>query len=226
MSFYKSQSGSVLIYILIAVALFAALGMVVTNMMRGSGSVGGEKDGIFVSEILSYSSALRDALQLIKISNGCEDTKISFERPPFDGTDKDYVNLNAPYNKKCHVFHPEGGAVGYQDLFQDKRWVITTAFGVDGIGSAAPELTAVLPVSRAVCEIINTRSGVSNDAIVAGTRVDDGAEEGNILKPFQGEYEGKATLNLPQYKGMMTGCYLAEKSDGKIYSAYQVLGAL
>ena len=35
-----SQKGSVLIYILIAVALFAALAMVVSSMMRGSTTIG------------------------------------------------------------------------------------------------------------------------------------------------------------------------------------------
>ena len=51
----SSQSGNIIFIILIAVALFAALSFVVSQMMRGPTTIGEEKDGVIVAEILAYA---------------------------------------------------------------------------------------------------------------------------------------------------------------------------
>ncbi len=218
-----SQRGSVLVYILIAVALFAALGFAVSTMMRGSGNIGDEKGGILVSEILSYGRSLREAAQGVKISAVCEDGQISFERAPFDGSDKEYVNAAAPTNFSCHIFHPDGGGVGYQDGFDGRAWRFTGTFGVKGVGTSAPDLIAVLPVKRGICEQINKRVEISNDDIMAARTANDGVDSGTMPRAFDGNYNGTAEIDLPAYEGKMVGCYLSSGSDGNEFTVYQVL---
>ncbi len=109
------QNGNVLFLILIAVALFAALAVVVTQSSRGSGStMSDEVARLAASRILNYGVALQTAVMKITTSS-CTHAQISFERSPFNGTDTNYVNTRSPTNFRCHVFHPEGGAVSSQD---------------------------------------------------------------------------------------------------------------
>ena len=113
---YNSQAGNVLFLILIAVVLFAALSYAVTS---SSGS-GGNKDTsedkakLYVAEITQYASAVRTAITWLTATSKCDDTELSFEGPPFDGSDVDYVNPNSPNDFSCHIFHPEGGGVSFR----------------------------------------------------------------------------------------------------------------
>lgn len=108
------QSGNVLLLILIAVALFAALAVAVTQSNRGSGAnISGEAAKLYASRIMNYGVALQTAVMKLTAS-GCSVEQLSFERYPFDGSDTNYVNPNSPANFHCHVFHPNGGAVAYQ----------------------------------------------------------------------------------------------------------------
>ena len=74
-----SEKGSVIFIILIAIILFAALGYAVSNMMRGPSNIGNETAGIYASEILTYAQSVREAVHMMRISNGCDDSQISFE---------------------------------------------------------------------------------------------------------------------------------------------------
>lgn len=107
----KSESGTVLFLILLAVALFAVLSYAVTSSTR---SVGGdtsiEQNILLASQLTQYGTILENAIQRMRITNGCTDTQISFENPIITG----YTNPAAPANYSCHVFRPEGGGVTYQ----------------------------------------------------------------------------------------------------------------
>lgn len=222
----RAQRGSVLIYILIAVALFAALAMAVSNMMRGGGgNIGAEKAGVNAGEILEYGRALREGVQALKISNGCEEGQISFERSPFDGTDSLYVNSAAPTDFSCHVFHVSGGGLGYQEGFDGKAWRFTSAFAVADVGSPAPELVGAIEVNRAFCDLINARVGVSDAAIQAGTSVVDGSAAGGVLPVHQGVFTGSALISAAPYAGKMTACYRSSTAGPEQYTVYQVLMA-
>ncbi len=106
----NKQSGNVLFFILIAVALFAALSYAVTMSNRGAGdSNTGETSLIASSEITQYGTALENALTYLTVSKQCTPDEMSFERSPFDGTDTSYVNSSAPTNRSCHVFSASGG---------------------------------------------------------------------------------------------------------------------
>lgn len=116
---HPESSGNVLFLILIAVALFAALSYAVTSSSKSGGSgISKDKAKIAASQILQYATAIEQAITRIKVINGCNDKQVSFERAPFDGSDTGYLNPNSPADKRCHVFHPDGGGQSYRDIEQ------------------------------------------------------------------------------------------------------------
>ncbi len=232
---FKSQSGNVLVYILIAVALFAALGFAVSNMMRTSGStVSGEKDVVFASEILNYAKTMRDMVQYLRISKNCSEDEISFERSPFDGSDSDYVNKNAPSDFSCHLFHPNGGAMDYQAGSKDANdaidWIFTGTNDIEGIGNQCnadrcADLIAILPdIAPALCRKINKTLGIATDHNYI-TQEDNSFE----IDPFQGKYTYEAKLSdkdtLGALKGRSQGCIKgnSQPQSADKYYFYQVL---
>lgn len=109
----RAESGNILFIILVAIALFGALSFAVSNMMRSGNAeaITEQKASILADEMLNYARTLRQTVQNLKISNGCDDTDISFERSPYDGSDPYYVNPNNGSNFECFIFHPSGGAL-------------------------------------------------------------------------------------------------------------------
>ena len=105
------SNGNVLFLILIAVALFAALSYAVTQSTRsGGGNTSAEKGELNAAALNNYVLTLRTAMTRLRITNGCSREKLSFEPPPFSGSGV-YFNPNAPTDKSCHIFHPNGGGV-------------------------------------------------------------------------------------------------------------------
>lgn len=218
------QNGSVLFYILIAVLLFAALGYAVSMMMRSgsSDSIAREKESLSADEILGYAKTLREAVQILRVSHNCDETNLSFERSPFDGSDAGYVNAAAPSDFSCHVFHPQGGGIGYQTGEGRRDWIFTGGFYVDKVGDTSNEITAVLHVKKSICEGLNNKLDVSNSIIT--TAVADGATSGNVLPKYKGVFTGTGQVSLVPYVGKLAGCYKSAASTGQDdYTFYQVL---
>lgn len=113
----KKQNGNVLFLILIAVALFAALSYAVTTSSRsGESTISKDKAKLAASQINQYVSQLRQAINRLKVINGCSDTQISFSNPVRN--DFDYTT---PAPDRCKVFHPDGGGLSY--LQPDSSWL-------------------------------------------------------------------------------------------------------
>jgi len=115
------EKGNVLFLILIAVALFAALAFVVAQSTRsGSGGTADEKARLLASQILNYTVSVSTGMNRL-LASGCRLNQINFEREPFDGSNPQYENSESPDGFKCHVFHPNGGAVPYQAPPEDAQ---------------------------------------------------------------------------------------------------------
>ena len=117
-------AGNAMFFVLIGVALFAALSYVVTQSGQTSGSrADRETEQLQVNEILQYGSALQHALQRMVMSGGCR-IGIGGNLVLFDGTvgfdssewanPGDYDNPNAPADNSCDIFDPVGGGVDWQ----------------------------------------------------------------------------------------------------------------
>ena len=111
----KNQSGNVLFLILIAVALFAALGYAVSNSSRSGGS-SPTKDKIETnaSAIIQYVSVIRSSIQKMRLANNCQDTQLDFSSLIYqrnNGNPIDPSNTSVPSGFRCHLFSSAGGSV-------------------------------------------------------------------------------------------------------------------
>lgn len=222
----SSQAGNVLFYILIAIALFAALSMAVANMMRNSPtSLGAEKARVFADDIMSYSASLRNAMQTLLISNECAESQISFENGIVSG----YANVGAPSNKTCHIFDSAGGGLSYQIPMEGalnkaksgegryKEWYFSAVTG-EGIGrNANDDLAVLLPwVSDQLCIEINTILGLGPST------TEDWTLALKVNNKFTGSYATSITIGdeAPDLEGRMAGCVTDDDGD---HAFYQIL---
>ncbi len=216
MKMLSCEKGSALFFILIAVALFAALGYAVSNMMRGgisggSTSISQERAQIYTGEILDYGRATRQAVQGIKISNGCRATEISFE----NSVEAGYTNGT---NTDCQVFHQDGGSMTWvspaNDVNDGSEWIFNGSNIVDGVGTTSADLVMILPnISELICNEINEISGISalgTDAAINFTK-------------FTGTYVAAETINFAD--GNSFGCLNFDNGGTNELFFYQVLTA-
>ena len=177
------ESGSVLIYILMAIALFGALSFAVANIMRsGGGDPNREAMNLQSTDVLQYGDALKRAVQGMRIRSA-EDSQISFETPQLSG----YAPHASCTTNPCRVFHPAGGGIAYMpppaswlDLTGSAQplygqWYFPAGVCVENIGTGTStcnvdtddndELVAILPwIKRQLCIQINERLGILNPA--------------------------------------------------------------
>ncbi len=205
----QAERGSALFYILIGIVLFAALSYSVSSMMSGGSaeSIGQEQAKLFGGEVLDYGRALRGAIQDMKISNGCGETEISFETGGLTG----YTNGT---NTSCQVYHNNGGDMNYIKPATEitaSDWIFVGSNIVAGVGTAAPDLIAILPnIKKSICDDINLSSGLASAG--SDTTID--------FTKFAGSYASTQTLN--DADGKMAGC-LNYANSGDNYFFYQVL---
>ena len=174
MGHFKSERGNAMLWILVCIALFAALSYAVMGGSQGGGGdVSREKTALGVSELAQYADTLRSAAQRLLIQEGCSESQLSFEPSPFPGSG-DYYNSAAPGDYRCHVFHPAGGGVTAQAIPDE---VLTTPGGgsetitgdivVDSLGTARSELgLLVSPLTIQACQEINAKFAQMDAAAV------------------------------------------------------------
>ena len=93
----EAEQGNVLFLILIVVFLFAALTYAAAYSTRPSSSdAGTEKSRINGADLTQYAGFIENSIVRMTATGGCDENTISFEHAPFDGSDTDYVNPNAP----------------------------------------------------------------------------------------------------------------------------------
>ena len=205
----NSENGNILILILVAVILFGALSYTVANMLRSGNAelIGEQQASIYADELMSTARQYRQAIQSMRISNGCDETDISFEVAALTG----YTNGT---NTDCQVFHADGGGLTYvapPSNVTTQDWVFIGSNIVDGVGTAAPDLIAFLPnINLVVCNTINDKlrvSAVGNDNTIDFTK-------------FTGTFASTQTINFAA--GLPAGC-LNYVNAGDNYFFYQVL---
>jgi len=238
----KSQSGNVLFYILIAVALLAALTFAVAQSGRGSTKqVSEERARLLATEIIEYANIVSAAVTQLKL-RGCTDTEISFEGAQSHDA-SDYVNPNAPTDNFCHIFDVNAGGVIYKNPPAEARIVssgprpyecngasfynrecenyyFTGAGAVIGVGndggaSANRELLMYFTnISEQICTAINALLDID------GIPTDPDAVWGQD-RTFKGGYVNFNQIDAPELEGITSGC--VQDSTNPDYSFYKVL---
>lgn len=237
------ENGSVLFMILIAVALFGALGFAVSNMMRGGPTdIGKETGALRADEIIEYGRKMREAVQAIRISNDCSDTDISFENNTVAG-------YNFATRDECKIFNPDGGGMTYikpETIWLDSTFSANAAYGqlfftgrtcVDTLpdgdyttcysdGLDNEELIFVQPfIQQSLCLSINDKLGITNPS--GDAPLDVGCSWSGAVK-FTGSFsEGLAIGNASgELDGKLSGCYRHDAGCAPMpgsYHYYQVL---
>ncbi len=165
----RDQSGNVLFYILIGVALLSALSYTVAQTNRGGGqSIGKERAAIVASEIIEYAQIVGTAVSQLRL-RGVSDTEISFENDAVTG----YENPNC-LDDSCKIFDIDGGGVSYNapmEEWLDSKFSDEPRFGelyfnasamALGKGSAdKDDLIMFVPyLKKSICIAINAALGV------------------------------------------------------------------
>ncbi len=220
----NDQSGNVIFYILIAVALLAALSYTVSNSLRGGGeTIGNERQALNASEIIEYGNVVASAVAQIRL-RGHKEAEISFENSAVEG----YTNEKCT-ESECKIFDLAGGGVSYMAPkadWLDKTQKEQTLYGeiyfnagtaVKEIGSDTNDLVMIIPyLDKPLCMALNKKLGIGGLEIPVEA---NGPVEMNTK--FTGLYEahsntqisGAATIgNATALYGKMAGC--TESSGG------------
>lgn len=221
----QAESGNVMLYIFLGIALFAALSFAVANIMSsGTADPKRETRMLEATDIIQYGDGLKRAVQGMRI-RGVSDAQISFETPL---TSIDYAHPALAAQRctsdNCRVFRAAGGGFTYitpPPGWFDTQGVGDTSFGqwffprgvcVEGAGQGGAgchsdsedneELIAVLPwVKRDLCVEINDRLGITNPGGNPPVAAGNAWMGGN--QPFVGTFVEEAVIARG---GQTAGC--------------------
>lgn len=232
------EQGSAIIWILIAVALFAALNFAFNSGSRTSTSVLDDAEAsAYANQIIAYGNEVKAAVKRLQL-RGCSDTEISFENNVLAG----YTNPNAPTNKSCHVFDIAGGGLNHSPPLNAFKGPSANSYSsivngivVTGAGSdcGTPECTDLVLVfrlssnsssateienARKLCLKINEAAG--NNPLATEVIWGDDTPSTSTFHRFKGSYQNFMTVNDPLLNGKKSYC---GKVNSSIYSYQNVI---
>lgn len=188
-----NSRGNVLFFILLGVALFAALSYAVSNSFRGGGStISDEQARVAAGRLLRSMQDIKQGYDFLWNQQGCSIDDVNFDNPattPFD----------------CDIFHPQGAGIAYPNNLTEYQvaggsGVFTfyfvgnapsSGYGVDGLGTTASDHMVVLEnVSQAICYNVNKALGYANPTT---DKVDTDAANTAIMGDINNEFDGRTT---------------------------------
>lgn len=151
----NNQSGSAILWVLVAVALFAALNFAFNSSSRTSTSFLNDAEAdAYANQIIQYGNEVKAAVKRLQL-RGCSDTEISFENSSVAG----YTNPNAPSDNSCHVFDIAGGGLSWREF----NSLFTGDIQFENIKTSSAELVLqVTDIGNETCQKINISLGTNN----------------------------------------------------------------
>lgn len=227
----QHQSGNVLWFILLAVALLGFLTMVISRSgsnVDQSGDI--EHIRVKAGQIMRYGKSIEAAIQNMRMQ-GISENDISFQNGT---TSTDYTNGNCG-NTDCRLFHTGGAGLSYQappsGTNDGSEWIFTGANNVGTtagpVGTTAAvtgnDLVMLLPNAKtALCIQINRELGVGT----TGTIPTDAT--GIATTEFTGSFAN--ALNLIdgdptpfELNDESAGCFTDTNADPDVTYFYYVL---
>ncbi len=223
----KAERGNAMIYILIAIVLFAALSLVLARQSDNSetGALNAERTEIAATQIIQTSMQLKQAIDQMMFS-GTKASQLDFTTP-----DNEPAFSTPPdYNK---VFHPAGGGVIVSPLpaqalrqisaVPPARWYIGRVINVEWTKTTEPEIIITAhQISEPVCRAINKR--LLGDPTPLAATVNP-----RLLLIHASEYGGMPPLvwnsaHCPACVEKISGCLTgpSEVPGENIYSFYAI----
>ena len=198
-------------------ALFAALSYAVTQSGRGGGNIDRETTALAAAQIVQYAGLVQQTIQRLQISAGCADDELSFwDDSNGDNTEDNmdnYFNPNAPSDRSCHIFQPEGGNVNSMDLdqsildtsfssaaFYGDFYIFATGLGFAMfLGTIERDFVFVIPyVSNDFCTTYNENLG-NHDFFIEDNNITD------LTPYFTGNFSSGGDINNPIADTMLFG---------------------
>lgn len=223
----RAESGNVLVYILIAIALLASLSYAVSQSSRGSGSqITQERVNLMATEILDYADLIGKAVVQLKL-RGCDSesasdsNKISFRQ----SDDASYNHATAS-DTDCRIFDISGGGMSFRDA-PDNASNISPSILFDGnmevenmgttcAGASCSDLLILFrDIQENLCIRLNEMVNVTNPSGAPPV------ETSFNFVPFVGLYTYNGTLGdeAAELDGKKAGC----ANDSGTYHFYKVL---
>ena len=168
------QAGNATIYVLIVVALFAALAFTVTRQNDSSEgtTLSAEKADIIAGQIMAYPYQVKQSIDMMTMT-GADGSALDFTQPG-------QTNFDTPPNAN-KVYHPGGGGLTLARLPTEgvlqtsttppAGWYLGMFNNFEWSQSASPDVMLVAyQIKREVCERINLRlTGKTDIPLLAGT---------------------------------------------------------
>ena len=231
-----AAAGNILLYVLIGIALFAALMFTITRENRYDvGAV--ENAALYAQQITSYADKVNGAVQNVMMQNGCLASQISFQNSTVAGYTNGALN-------KCMIFDTAGGGMAFQIppaqavdnaaataassalagnyYFEGNACVTNAGTGPETSNGAAcsssnSELLLIMPwVTQAVCAQIDQITMNTTTIPTVSAATFDGTK-------FTGTFAGTYTITTSGTT-YPSGCYQSSSSPpGTGYHFYSVL---
>lgn len=231
-----AESGSVLVYIFIAIVALAALTFAVSqNNREGLSTVNRERSELLATQILDYAGMVRRVIQVMQV-DAVADSDICFHSPRWGHADYNHAGCTEP---RYSVFAPTGGGGVWQepsaDIFDASKvgqtgygtWLFSGANQIFEVGTdcalgdaSCNELIMVLPyINRDICLALNKRLQIDNAAVIP---LDD--PNFNISNRYNGQYIAGQIVNAATLHGKRSGCFQTQTTPANgSYVFYAVL---
>lgn len=230
-----TQSGSVFFYILLGVALFAALAYTVSRGIKGQQTLALSEQEIKIAaaDILDRSQELTRAVDRMRRRNVSEND-ICFSSPLNSATNEAvYATQPSCGTPKNELYNKAGGKIEFQEIpanwldsarsgdqgfgewmFSDGNAIIGSGTGALNVASSVDLIAHINHLKSEVCTIINEKLGISGIPNNAGSFAP--------TSPSDGTYNTAGEINVAALDGQAAGCFQSSASwNGYIY--YQVL---
>lgn len=173
-SYYPSQNGNALIYVLIAIVLFAALSFSLSRQSRyggGTGEIDAAKAEFHAAQMIAYASQVKSAIDQMIVTGSTIDD-LDFILP----SDANF-DTGSPVHK---VYHPAGGGITHANLpdnavnqistTPEAGWYMGAFNNVEWTKTTGTEIIlTAYQIAMPVCEKINQKiTGQTTIPVLAG----------------------------------------------------------
>ena len=213
------EDGNVLVYVLVAVVLFAALSFTLSRQTNTAGTVelDNAKLEFYASDLISYSAQAKSVIdQMMITGSGIDD--LDFVKPGESGF------ANEPHGHK--VYHPYGGGLDDKNLADgitvsgevgDPGWYLTSSMNVEWTDSSSTDVVlTAYQISQPLCALINKKITGSTDIPALSGQLRD-------IFISTGANNDLTTSTCADCEGQATLC--VKNSSENSYGFYSVLAA-
>lgn len=209
------ENGNAIWFVLVAVALLAALTMAVTRSSDTTEQTGDiERARIQASDLLRYIKGVQAGVDNLLL-RGISESDICFHDSGWGNND---YNGTSCTNSANRIFDINGAGLTWRTFNYVTSWDIFGSHLVQDLETSNTDLIMQAQVSGALCRELNTMLGIPN---TGGDAPEDDIQG---IYRFDGSYTAAAPDNIigdddPVFAGKSAGC----RKDGSDYYFYQVL---